>query len=225
MRKVQGQDQQNELTRGDQTASHRVEVSNTHSEVPTKVKIARLYPFLLLIKRLYMVLVIVWIPDTLFEVKIYSLMTVQLFHVFHAYMIKNFYSLKDHVTDVMNEVIYLILIFSLSRLTNYSKWNVKSTSIFVGIILSYSCFLAISNTITFIQILKSQVKACRNYTEKPNSEQNRVNHGEPYSNVQNNSDEDRSFDDINGQDTSSLEDTRNIEEHKMAQAEDSNGSQ
>ena len=104
-------------------------------KVPSKVKIARLYPFLFLLRRLYMVLIIVFVPNTRFEVKIYSLIGMQILRTFYAYMITNFHSMKDRIIDALNEMVYLVLIFLLSLHKNFYDWTEKATFIFIGIIL------------------------------------------------------------------------------------------
>ena len=185
--------------------------------MPAEVKIARLYPFLMLVKRLCFVLVIVLVPTKLFEVKVYSLMAMQVIHVIYAYKIRNFYLKKDQYIDVANQVIYLILIIMLAFLQRFSDWYAKPKLLFTGIIITYSWFLAVMSAATFVQTLKNWITKHEDNEKESSSEENGAKDGMPFSNVEAESNEGRSNDsDDNLQDSSldEIEEIKGGEENK-----------
>ena len=180
--------------------------------MPAKVKIARLYPFLMLLKRLCFVLLIVLVPKKLFGVKVYSLMALQIIHVIYAYQIRNFYLKKDQYIDVANQVIYLILIIMLSFLKQFSDWYAKPKLLFAGIIITYSWFLAVVSATTFIQTLKNWITKPEDNENKSSSEENEAKDGIPYSNVEAESNGGRSNDSGDNIQESSLDETEEEKE-------------
>ena len=180
MRKASEQNRNGEESQFSQAVEdteNRVRISDDHSTVPIKVKIARLYPFLFLLKRIYLVLVIVLVSDRFFKEMIYSLIAIQVIHIIYSITIRHLYSKKDQYIDITNEMIYLILIIMLSKLTNFDKWNKAETFIFVYIILAYSWFLAALSAVTFIKILKNKAKNLL-FTEEVHSYEERSHNSE-----------------------------------------------
>ena len=90
-----------------------------------------------------MVLMIVFIGD--FEIKIYSLIAMQILRVNYSYWIKSFNTKKDQIVEMFNEATYLVLMVLLTVYTSSDKWTEKTASIYMGIIFTYLLiFIAIA---------------------------------------------------------------------------------
>ena len=94
---------------------------------------------------------LVFIED--FETKIYSLIAMQVLRVNYAYWIRSFNMMKDQIVEILNEVIYLVLMVLLTQFTEYDKWTKRATFLFIGIILSYTWVLLFFSIFTFIKVI------------------------------------------------------------------------
>ena len=120
-------------------------------KVPDKIRIARLYPSLFLYRRTWMVFMLVFLTN--FEIKIYSLIAMQVLRVNYSYWIRSFYFMRDQIREICNEVVYLVLMVLLTQYTEYDKWTKVATFIYIGIILSYTWILLTFSMIQFIKVI------------------------------------------------------------------------
>ena len=179
------------------------------------MKIARLYPFLMLIKRLCFALVIVFVPNVLFEYKIYSLIALQVIHVIYIFKIRNFNLKKDQYIDAANQIIYLILMIMLSFLQQFSDWYFKPKILFTGIIITYSWFLAAVSAATFIQTLKNWITKSEDNEAESDYEENESRGDKSYSDIDAEINEERSNDSDEEIQDSSLGEAEITEETKL----------
>lgn len=98
-----------------------------------------------------MVFILVFIND--FETKIYSLIAMQVIRVNYSYWIRSFNLMKDQIIEILNEIIYLVLIVLLTQYTDFDKWTKLATFVYIGIILSYTWVLLAFSIFAFIKAI------------------------------------------------------------------------
>ena len=98
-----------------------------------------------------MVLMIVFIED--FQTKIYSLIAMQVLRINYSYWIRSFNMIKDQIIEILNEIVYLVLIVLLTQYTDFDKWDKIATFVYIGIILSYTWVLLALSILMFIKAI------------------------------------------------------------------------
>ena len=123
-----------------------------------KIKIARLYYFIFLVRRLAMVLIIIFIPRSSLRIRISSLLILQITYLLYTIFVRSFEKIKDQVVEISNECVLLILIIFLTNYPSESDWTNTSEDTLIGIILSQLLILflvSIANAIIqFVRYVK-----------------------------------------------------------------------
>ena len=102
----------------------------------SKIKIARLYSFIFLLRRLAMVLIIILIPRSSLQIKISFLLILQIAYLLYSIFVRSFEKMKDQVVEISNEFVLLILMIFLTNYPSESDWTNTSEDTLIGIILS-----------------------------------------------------------------------------------------
>ena len=105
-------------------------------DVPKNVKLARLYHFIFLCRRLIITLLVVLLPSSVFALKVILLLLLQIAYLAYIISIKSFTETKDRIVEVFSEFIFLVLIFFVIIYRSESKWTSSAEKEFIGIILS-----------------------------------------------------------------------------------------
>ena len=133
--------------------------------VPLRIKIARLYYFLFLARRMIMALFIVFIPDSLFALKMTFLFIIQVALVVYAVSIRSFASKKDQIFEALNETLILVLLIIIANFKSKSDWTDAGINAFIIIILIHSIILSIISFITIIFTTHKFFKSKKNDTD------------------------------------------------------------
>ena len=155
--------------------------SQNVSVVPIKIRVARLYHLLFLIRRLVVILIIVIIPShSLFALKISLLLILQILCIVYAALIRSFSNKKNQVVEVFNETIVFVLIIFLANFNSEEKWKEPVVHTFIGIILFQAYTLLLVTIIGAIVKLFRFIQRCRTRVRIKNFEedQNEENHQE-----------------------------------------------
>ena len=134
--------------------------------VPLSIKIARLYYFLFLARRMIMALFIVFIPDSLFALKMTFLFTLQVACVVYSVSIRSFASKKDQICEALNETMILVLLIIIANFKSKSDWTDAGVGAFIVIILIQSITLSIISFITIIFKIYRFLKSKKKNTDK-----------------------------------------------------------
>ena len=148
--------QQAHDTEGDNT-----QVSEMASNFPDNVKIARLYHFRFLTRRLIMTFIVVLFPDSLSSYKISILLVLQTTYLVYSILNRSFDERKDQMVEVFNESVFLILIMLLIQYHSESDWTDTAENAYIGIILSQLWILTIVSIVTGIVKLIKLIRRCR----------------------------------------------------------------
>ena len=109
-----------------------------------------------------MALFIVFIPDSLFALKMTFLFIIQVALVVYAVSIRSFASKKDQICEALNETMILVLLIIIANFKSKSDWTDAGINAFIIIILIHSIILSIISFITIIfkiyRFLKSKKK-------------------------------------------------------------------
>ena len=102
-----------------------------------EIKLARLYSFLFLLKRLVLVIAIVLVPSSQssFANKILFLLLLQGGHIVYAIYIRSFEKRKDQAVEILNEIVYFALLILLIKFYSEEKWTNFAIHLYIGIIL------------------------------------------------------------------------------------------
>ena len=111
--------------------------AKSRSEVSWKTKMARLYYFLFLMRRLIKVLILVLIPNSLFSLRVILFLIIQVAHMMYLIKIRSFAEYANQIIEVLNEsVLFILAIFLIDR-SSESEWTDAAVNVFIGIILSH----------------------------------------------------------------------------------------
>ena len=109
-----------------------------------------------------MALFIVFIPDSLFALKMTFLFIIQVALVVYAVSIRSFASKKNQICEALNETMILVLLIIIANFKSKSDWTDAGINAFIVIILIQSITLSIISFITIIfkiyRFLKSKKK-------------------------------------------------------------------
>ena len=107
------------------------------SEMIHEIKIARLYSFLFLARRMITILIVVLIPSSprFFAYKILFLLFLQTAYILHTIFIRSFKETKDQVIEVLNEFVIFTLMFLFIMFYSDEKWTDIVIFLYIGIIL------------------------------------------------------------------------------------------
>ena len=113
-------------------------ILETPEAVLQKIKIARLYSFIFLAKRLVLILIVVLIPSSksLFSYKISFLLLLQTAYIIYSIFIRSFDRSKDQIVEVLSEIVFFLLMILLTKFYSESKWTSVAVNVFIGVILS-----------------------------------------------------------------------------------------
>ena len=149
------------MKRGEDVQDHDDQTSKNSSVIPAKIRVARLYYVIFLIRRLIMILIIVIIPSSsLFVLKISLLLILQILCILYATLIRSFSNKKNQMVEVFNETIVLVLMILLAYFNSEDKWTKLGTHMFIGIILFQAYTLLIVTIIGAIVRFYRFIKRC-----------------------------------------------------------------
>ena len=153
--------------------NHETQNPNELSKLPLKIKIARLYSLMFLVRRLMMIFLAVLIPSSQssFSLKISILFILQTAWIAYAWFIRSFDKSKDQIVEAINEVVYLILMMFLAKNQSESRWTGAAQYVFISIILWQLWILVIVSIITAVIKLIRIVKRYKNLYGMNYSEQ------------------------------------------------------
>ena len=122
-----------------------------------------------------MILIVVFIPDSVFALKICLLLFLQIGCIFHAVFVRSFATIKDQTVEILSEIIFVILIALLVNCNSEEKWTDTSTYIFIGIIMGHLLALLIVSIVSAIVEFKEFLKRYKNKSQKLNFEEDQDN--------------------------------------------------
>ena len=152
-------------------------------DVPKNVKIARLYYFLYLLKRLIMIFIVVLLPNSLFEFKISILVALQTAYIVYSIFNRSFDQYKDHVVEIFNEFVLLILMILLNKYNSESDWTEMAESLYIGIILSQLWILLFVSLINGCVKLVKAVNQCINSNSEETQNRSRSIEASNFANI------------------------------------------
>ena len=116
-------------------------------KVPHQIKVARLYSFLFLARRFIMVLIVVLIPSSksMFPLKILLLIILQTDYIAYTSFVRSFEKTKDQVVEVLNEIVYFVLILFLIKFDSEPKWTSFTVYLYIGIIFTQLLILSLTS--------------------------------------------------------------------------------
>ena len=118
-----------------QEGEHENHQEDDEQPVPKNINIARFYPFIFLLRRYILVIMVVALYDANHAPRMIILILFQLFIIGYVLKVRSFHNFKDHITDIFNESTYLLLIFIMSVLSSDDKWTNGGEYAFIIIIL------------------------------------------------------------------------------------------
>ena len=127
-----------------------------------KIRWARLYPIIYLLRRFIQVSLIVFLHDVDFYIWITIFFIVQFVQMSISTTVRYFESTKDQVWEVINDIIYLILISSLFYLTSKEKWTKTFEDIFIWIVIFNTVCLWLISLFYLIRKWILKISCCRN---------------------------------------------------------------
>ena len=140
------------------------QAEETESNVPKQIKIARLYSLLYLIKSLVTAFIIVLLPNSIYEFKIWLLLVFRTVCIVNIIYNRSFESRKDHVVEILNESIFITLIVISNYFRSESDWNKIVEGLYIGIVLTHLLVLfTISGICGFVTIIAA-AKSCKTRT-------------------------------------------------------------
>ena len=150
-----------------QTEEDEAQNFDTVSRLKKKIKTARLYSFLFLIRRLIIVLIAVILPDSLFELRVSLALALQSSYILYAILIRSFVEVKDQLVEVFNEVVLLVLIIIMTLYNSESQWNDRVVYAVIGIILFQSIILMF---VSMIGALVRFIRRCKKTVQEKDNE-------------------------------------------------------
>ena len=126
-----------------------------------KIRWARLYSIIYLLRRFIQVSLIVFLHDVDFYIWITILFIVQFVQMSISTTVRYFESTKDQVWEVINDIIYLILISSLFYLTSKEKWTKTFEDIFIWIVIFNTVCLWLISLFYLIKKWILKIYCCR----------------------------------------------------------------
>ena len=135
------------------------------SEELKDIRVARLYSMIFLARRLIIVLVAVLIPSSrsLFSLKILFLLFLQTIYTVYVVFIRSFEKVKDQVIEVLNEVVFFVLIILSINFYSQEQWTDIVVYLYIGVILSQLLILfivsivyAVLNLVRFIKQINTR---------------------------------------------------------------------
>ena len=118
-----------------QEGEHENHQEDDELPVPKNINIARFYPFIFLLRRYILVIMVVALYDANHAPRMIILILFQLLIIGYVLKVRSFHNFKDHITDIFNESTYLLLIFIMSVLSSDDKWTNGGEYAFIIIIL------------------------------------------------------------------------------------------
>ena len=118
-----------------QEGEHENHQEDDEQPVPKNINIARFYPFIFLLRRYILVIMVVALYDANHAPRMIILILFQLLIIGYVLKVRSFHNFKDHITDIFNESTYLLLIFIMSVLSSDDKWTNGGEYAFIIIIL------------------------------------------------------------------------------------------
>ena len=130
------------------------EFYDTHDAFGTslRVKLDRLYYMIFFARRLTISLLAVFIPGSVFALKIVFLLPLQIAYLAYTIFVRSFTKTKDRVVETLSEITYLVLLIFLIKYHSKSKWTNVAEGEFIGII-----FLQIL-TLSLVSIISSIIE-------------------------------------------------------------------
>ena len=132
--RIEAYSQQNENNEDDKDDD--AEDANQAPDVSCKIKLARLYYVIFLSRRLMLTILAVFVPDSLFTLKVAFVFPLQIAYLTYSIFVKSFAAVKDRVVEVINEIVVLVLIVFLIKYRSKSEWTSTAENEFIGIVLS-----------------------------------------------------------------------------------------
>ena len=111
------------------------------ARVPSKIKMARLYPFILLLKRTYMIILLYVFTLCLQSYRVIVFVVLQSFYLVYIYFITSFEHVTDQMIEITSEIMFFVFLILLTQYKEESQWSSVPAYIFIGTILSYSLVL------------------------------------------------------------------------------------
>ena len=146
------------------------EFYDTHDAFGTslRVKLDRLYYMIFFARRLTISLLAVFIPGSVFALKIVFLLPLQIAYLAYTIFVRSFTKTKDRVVETLSEITYLVLLIFLIKYHSKSKWTNVAEGEFIGII-----FLQIL-TLSLVSIISSIIELVKFYKNKRMSDSERT---------------------------------------------------
>ena len=134
------------------------------SIVPSKIRVASLFYVLFLLRRLVMILIVVFVQDSVFRFKVTLLLFLQTISLVYASLVRSFANKKDQVVETFNEAVILVLMVLLASFNSQEEWNDIRVYTFIGIILLQSYILLLTSMICAIVSIIRFIQKCQTKT-------------------------------------------------------------
>ena len=134
------------------------------SIVPNKTRFARLFYVLFLLRRLVMILIVVFMQDSVFRFKVTLLLFLQTISLVYASLVRSFANKKDQIVETFNEAVILVLMVLLASFNSQEEWNDIRVYTFIGIILLQSYILLFISMVCAIVLIIRFIQKCQTKT-------------------------------------------------------------
>jgi cysteine-rich repeat protein len=145
------------ITRVRKWAYHQESRFNEFFNGLKKTKFATSYSLLILLRRAYLILWIIWTRSMPLMLYLIGAALLQVLHASVIILIRPFNQVKDNIVEVANELVFTTLMAGLVYFNNEAAWNKMSISVYLYLSLfnSYRCLMLFPSVlILFTSICK-----------------------------------------------------------------------
>ena len=121
-------------------------------EISFHVKMARLYTFVFLLRRLLMAFIIVIPSESIVNFKIWSLLILQAAYIYYLVKFRCFQRIKNKIYEIVNEIVYLMFMIMFYFMLSKSE-NSRMEVVVLNVMLFQSIFLFAGSLHTFVSTI------------------------------------------------------------------------
>jgi hypothetical protein len=125
------------------------------------LKKARLYALNFMVVRILFVAIVVGWSDLTNIIKLVLFSLTQTWFVAYMIIVRPFNSLKDNIIEIWNQILYLILVWSLFYLDSSSRWISTVTTTYIWTLMSGPIFCTLVSLAFLVKSIAKRVKNCR----------------------------------------------------------------